>query len=423
MLIPEPKFYLKDINSNIPTLIYLQAKYTHVIQQRVMLSTGDKILPTDWDYTKQRALISKKNLGNADINLWLDKMVNTFKSVFRNYLIDGIIPTATMMKEKLEEALNLKTCLTKQQKEVSFYDFIETFITESKSFKALGTVKAYRSTFNRIKEYGRYCNKEFSFEDISLEWRTGFIKYLQSLGTGKNTEGKYIKDIKTFLNEATERGLNKNLAFKSKSFSKPGEDVHKIFLTKDEIQKIADLDLSEDKQQEITRDYFVIGCLTSLRYSDLVRIKSEHIKDNCLQMITIKTNNQVIIPIAPLVQKILQKYNYDLPKAPCNQLFNRYLKEIGKKAELNENVHVTRTVGGIKKTIIEPKWKFLSSHVGRRSLVSNCILEGINTSSIMLISGHKSLKVFQGYVRINQHQNAEALLQHKFFKNERLKDI
>ena len=50
-----------------------------------------------------------------------------------------------------------------------------------------------------------------------------------------------------------------------------------------------------------------------------------------------------------------------------------------------------------------------NSHVGRRSLVSNCMLGGINTSSIMLISGHKSLNVFQGYVRVNQQQNAEVL--------------
>ncbi len=33
----------------------------------------------------------------------------------------------------------------------------------------------------------------------------------------------------------------------------------------------------------------------------------------------------------------------------------------------------------------------------------------------MLISGHKSLKVFQSYVRINQKQNADVLGKHEFF--------
>ncbi len=31
------------------------------------------------------------------------------------------------------------------------------------------------------------------------------------------------------------------------------------------------------------------------------------------------------------------------------------------------------------------------------------------------MSGHKSLKVFQGYVRINQKQNAEVLGKNEFF--------
>ena len=109
------------------------------------------------------------------------------------------------------------------------------------------------------------------------------------------------------------------------------------------------------------------------------------------------------------------KYNYDLPKAPCNQVFNRYLKEIGKKAELDESILVTRTIGGIKKTEVKREWELLSSHVGRRSLISNCILEGINTSSLMVLSAHRSLRSFQSYVRISQQQNAEALTKYAIF--------
>jgi len=134
-------------------------------------------------------------------------------------------------------------------------------------------------------------------------------------------------------------------------------------------------------------------------------------------MITAKTNQEVVIPISPLVKSIFEKYNCQLPKSPSNQIFNKYLKEIGEQAELNENVHVTKTVAGVKRTFIKPKWQYLSSHVGRRSLISNCILQGINTNSIMMISGHKSLKVFQSYNKLSQQQNAQALRNNSFFKN------
>lgn len=109
MLIPEPKFYLKDVQSESPTLIYLQAKYTHEGQQRVMLSAGNKVHPNEWDEVKHRAVVTKKTYYNADINLWLDKMENAFKNIFRNFIIDGIIPTASMVKEKMEHVLNLNS--------------------------------------------------------------------------------------------------------------------------------------------------------------------------------------------------------------------------------------------------------------------------------------------------------------------------
>ncbi len=416
MFIPEPKFYLKDRNSNDPTLIYMQAKYSGDIPERFMLSTGNKILPTEWDEFKQRAIISKRAVGNGDLNFWLDKMATTFKSVFRNCLVDGKKPSALQLKDLVEEALNIKVSVAPIKNKIThFVEFANKFIEDYRRLRAINTIKAYISTCTRIKEYETWCNKQFQFEDITIEWRAGFIKYLQSLGIAKNTEGKHIKHVKLFMNEALERGLHSNMAFKSKSFSKPTEDVNKIFLTTEEIQKIAALDLSNEKLKEVIRDYFIIACQTSLRYSDFTRIRKENVKDNYLRIITTKTGQEVIIPVSPLARTIFEKYEYEMPKAPCNQVFNRFLKEVGKKAGLFERVEITKTVAGIKKTEIKEKWELLSSHVGRRSLVSNCILQGINTSSIMLISGHKSHRVFQNYVRVNQQQNAEVLSKHAFF--------
>ena len=415
MLIPEPRFYLKDTKAIEPTMIYLQARYSiNDHPQRVMLSAIDKVLPGDWDSIKQRAIVNKKNLASGEINLYLDKMANCFKSVMRNLAIDNIVPDASLVKERMEEMLNLRQKF--EQPKITFYLFISAFIEESKGSKSIATVKTYVSTFNRIKEFGEYCKKEFSFDDITLEWRVAFLGYLQKkYNIARNTEGKYIKNIKSFLSESTERGINKNFAFRSKNFYKPLEQVHKIFLTMGEIEEIAKIDLSEDKIKDIVRDYFIIACLTSLRYSDLIRLKKEYIYNDKIQIITKKTGEEVVIPISALVNKIFLKYNYNLPKAPCNQVFNRYIKERGKQAELNEIVTITKTIGGVKKTMEYFKFQLLSSHTGRRSLISNCILEGINSSSVMLLSGHKSYAVFSSYVRISQHQNADTLAGHSFF--------
>ena len=80
MIVPEPRFYLKNIKATESTLIVFQAKYEG---HRVYISTGDKIHPNEWDFELQRAKVTKKNEANGDLNQWLDKMAAEFKSIFR----------------------------------------------------------------------------------------------------------------------------------------------------------------------------------------------------------------------------------------------------------------------------------------------------------------------------------------------------
>lgn len=418
-MIPEPRFYLKNQKSSEPTLIYLDVRYTSLEGvERFTLTTGEKIRPEEWNFSSQRAIVNKHLQKNSSLNFWLEKMVNTFKSEFRNFQINGIIPTAAILKEKVNGILNIIPVAVTESpiQKLELFPFIEQFIKDCIPVRKEATIKTYWGTYRKMQQFAEKLGvKSFEYKDITLEWRSQFICFLQSKSVSRNTEGKHIKTVKVFMNEATERNLNINLAFRSKGFQKPSEETQKIFLTMEKINKLADLDLSNNTMYDIIRDYFIISCLTALRFSDVIRIRKENIKENFIEIKTVKTGQGVVIPIAPLVKNILIKYNYELPKAPCNQVFNRYLKEIGKMAGLNDAIQVSRTVGGIKKTEIKLEWELISSHVGRRSLISNCILEGVNTSSLMVLSAHKSLRSFQSYVRISQQQNAEALTKYSIF--------
>ncbi len=414
MLIPDPKFYLKELHSDQPTLISMQVKFDN---QRIFISTGQKILKDEWSFEKQRAIVNKRNLQSSSINLWLDKLSSEFKTIFRNALIDGERPNAIAITKLLQEKLNLNYTGSDSRKEnLTFFRFIEKFIEESKSQKAIGTIKNYKNTFKHLKDYSKLSGIQFDFNDITIEWRSGFLKYLQSIGMARNSEGKHIKNIKVFLNIATERKLNTKLDFRLRSFSKPVESVRKLFLTIDEIKSINELDLSNEKELDIVRDFFVISTMTALRYSDVINLKAENIKEDRIEIITKKTGESVVIPLSPIVKNIFLKYGNNLPKAPCNQVYNKQIKRVGEKAELNEPITIVRTSGGIKKAITLPKYEFLSSHCGRRSMISNSILAGINTASIQLISGHRNLQSFQSYVQISKQQNADALLNNAFFK-------
>src|SRR5690606_7334890 len=119
--------------------------------------------------------------------------------------------------------------------------------------------------------------------------------------------GKDIKTLKVILNEATERGINKNLQYKSRKFSTTSEQTDSIYLTEKEIKEIESLDLTNNQRLDNVRDLFLIGCYTGLRYSDYSILTPSQIKDGFIEIKQqTKTGQPVVIPVHHTVKKILK---------------------------------------------------------------------------------------------------------------------
>ena len=410
MLIPKANFYLKQPSAEEATLISLQVKFNG---HRVFMSTGEKVHPKKWDFVKQRGLGGE----NSDLNFWLDKINMEVTSIFRNLNIDNISPTAELVQKLLKEKIdNTPAPIKPVETKTTLKSFIELYMEESKSIKKHETVKAYRSTLNHLLNFSKLYNRPINFENIDLDFYYAFTDYIaKDLGNAKNTVAKQIKTIKTFMNEATDRGFNSNLAFKSRSFKKVTEVVDKIYLTTDEIEKIYKLDLSKTKTKEMVRDLFVVSCYTGLRFSDFMSIKKDDIRDDKIYIKTIKTDQVVAIPIASIVKEILKKYNYNLPTEISNQKMNEFLRVIGEQAEINEPIVITKTKSGKRLQTTYKKHELITAHCGRRSFATNAYKNKIPAISIMRITGHTSEKAFLGYIRITQEENAELMKEYSFF--------
>lgn len=96
-----------------------------------------------------------------------------------------------------------------------------------------------------------------------------------SIGLVTNSAGKVVKLLKGFVNYQITKGVIPNIDLKS--FEVVEEETDAIYLNEKELAEIYKIDLSEDKELEETRDIFVVGCYTGLRYSDLSTLSSEHI--------------------------------------------------------------------------------------------------------------------------------------------------
>ncbi|MCK0108218.1 site-specific integrase [Flavobacteriaceae bacterium S0825] len=406
------KFILKEPNAKVETLIYLFYNYKY---KRFKYSTGEKIHPKFWNKSSQRAKTSKQFPEYPEFNSRLDKIENGINNAFRKLLNDGIQPNNSYLKDALQ--IELSDNLLKPNK-LTLFEFIENYIEESKLNKSIGTIKVYKTTFKYLKEYAQKY-KPLDFETITLEFYNhylGFLKIEHNLSN--NTLGKHIKTLKSFMNEATERGLNNNLEFKNKRFKTIREEADTVYLNIEELGKIEKLDLKASPRLERVRDLFLIGCYTGLRFSDFTQINPENIvSDNTvIEVRTKKTGQRVSIPLHKTVRLVLKKYKNKLPKAYTNQKMNEYLKEVVCLAGIKELVETTITKGGkIEKSVL-PKFKLVSTHTARRSFATNLYLAEVPTISIMKITGHKTERSFLQYIRVSQKENADKLLTHPFFK-------
>ena len=405
----EVNFFLKEPKKvKGESLIYLFLSYNN---KRLKYSTGEKINPDYWNFENQRAKETKKFTEYPEFNARLKSLESKANTAYRKILNDGLEPTNELIKKELD-----KTIRFAESQKADLFNFIDKYIEESKTLKATGTIKAYNTTLKRLKDYCNHLNKNISFEDIDLEFYNSFVSFLTEKDYSQNTIGKHIKVLKTFLNEATDRGINKTIEFKKRKFKRPVEEPDKIYLSVEELERIYNLDLRNDKQLEGIRDLFIIACFTGLRFSDFSELKPENIIDgNKIRIRTNKTNELVIIPLHKFVREIIAKYNNSIPQALSNPKMNLNLKHLGFLAKITEPVETSITKGGklVKKTL--NKYKLIGTHTARRSFATNLYLAEIPSITIMKITGHQTEKSFLRYIRISQEENANKLLDHPFF--------
>lgn len=405
---PQATFVLKEPTSKDETLVYLLFRFNG---SKLKFSTGQKINPKFWNPTSQRAR-EIKSFDHGEFNGILNNLSSIVGDEYRRLINDKKTPTPDLLKVPLNLFLQKGDSTAHQKDLISFADYI----VESTD-RSPGTKKQLKQAIRNLREFKFFSKRSLHFDSIDLDFYDEFVDFLIKKNYGKNTIGTLIKNVKVFMNEAVDRKLTQNLQFKNRRFKTVEEPTENIYLSEKELAKLYELDLSTSQRLDRTRDLFLIGCYTGLRFSDLSELTRANItKDgNVARVKTIKTGEVVMIPLKSQVKAILQKYEGEPPQAYSNQKMNDYLKELGEKAEINEEVLITATKGGVRNTEVFTKWQLITTHTARRSFATNAYLMGVPTISIMKITGHKTEKSFLKYIKISQEDNANKLINHPFF--------
>jgi integrase len=297
-----------------------------------------------------------------------------------------------------------------------FCEFINEYI-ERKHVTKTSRI-GYRLIGTHILNFCSKYNLDEPYTDsVGIDFTETFVFYLQSdCNLMLNTVTGMLEKLRALLGKAALYGYPIDNTFREVKLK--AEESYSVYLPEDEILKIYFFDDFIDKREEIVRDYFVIGCLTGLRYSDFTRIEKSHFQDynTVIRIKTRKTGKIVHIPADKYVIEIMEKYNWELPKCFCPQAFNGILKYLCRRIGFDEEIRLERTIGLNVVSIIKQKWDMISSHTARRSFATNMYKAGFMTAEIMGITGHTSEQTFFKYIKFSNESVARSMINHPYFR-------
>lgn len=283
-----------------------------------------------------------------------------------------------------------------------------------------GTLKTYKNSKNYFEKYLNSRNiKKFHFEDIDRAFYDDFIKFGKKQGYTKNYIGTNIQKLKTVIGYAYENNVHNNKEYQKRYFAKLKEDINHPYLNEDELSDINKLNIDDELENDV-RDIFLIGSYTGLRVGDLIEFleSPELVKENGKEYIHLKQNKtggEVYIPLNKIIKDILKRRGGKFPPNIHPNIINKMIKVIARKAKIKDDFTLERTVSDKKSKETKPKYKFISAHTARRSFCTNAYNAGMPPHQIMVMSGHKSEKVFYNYIKASAKRKAIQAAKHQFF--------
>ena len=406
--------------------------------QRTDITTGWNLDTEEaWDpntQTVKQGYVGSRGETAADINLHLQMMQNHLETAFKYFEGNDIIPTPGEVIARYEERVNgvvpKRPAPEKKKNDDNnpkFFEAYEQFLVEAgdknawseATFEKMAALRADLEVFR----------KSIRFSDITETWLTAFVHYLRDekqlktprkkkgdresyetddlVGIKNSTIEKKLGYLRWFLNWATDKGINTNLAYKTFKPTLKSTQKKVIYLTKEELSRIKNYEIPESKSYlEAVRDVFFFCCFSGLRHSDVYNLKRNDIKGDHIEVTTVKTADSISVDLNKMTRDILDKYkDIDFPDGKVlpvikNQPMNRDLKELCELAGIDEEIRITTYKGNQRIDEIRKKYELIGTHTGRRTFIVNALSRGIAPNVVMKWTGHSDYKAMKPYIDI-----------------------
>ena len=198
----------------MPTLNYIikgKKNYCNILVRfkhgtRLDLTTSTEIIidPKKWSSVRQRIKQTAGDHTKDEINFQLGELKEFILDEFNLDHMKGVLIDTNWLKNKIAKHFNRPNG-EKELDKVYFLPFIEKHIESSKTRYVKGknkpisegTLRRYRTTFNKLRQYEKRYKTKIKFTDLDLTFHEKFHRLCQNeQNISTNTISNYLKTIK-----------------------------------------------------------------------------------------------------------------------------------------------------------------------------------------------------------------------------------
>ncbi len=311
---------------------------------------------------------------------------------------------------------------------VSFFEHLQNFIEAKQNVFQPATIKTYNTLKKSLQEFEKAIGYKVEFESINHIFITLYTKYLiEDTGVINNTLAKRIATLKAFLAEMKKQKINAYTDYENFEASRNYETTI-MYLTEPELMQLYNLETESNTIEDHIKDTFCFSCFTGIRFSDWCNLKPENIVQvnhegkivKALKFTMYKVHKEVTVPLNNKALSIIDKHkdysasHGNLFPVYSNQETNRTLKDLAKKAKINDVILEVKKSGAKRITYNNAKHEILTCHDARNTYATLYLEKGGRPEVLQRILGHSDIKQTMRYVKI-----VEKAVFTDYFKTEK----
>lgn len=356
--------------------------------QRVENNIRKSILPSLWDQSKER--VKGTSTTAVDLNRFIEEARIRVHQIVTELQQDGAEINPLIVQQRFYGVGQVR------KQERTILQVIQEHNDEAKKLIGKDFVEITWRRYETMKRYlGELIKQKYDVDDLPLSDFTGEVirAYEVYLKTEKdlcqNTLIRYMKALKKITNRCLANDWIHKDPFAGIRFRE--DPTNPEFLTLEEVDRIYNCNPGS-KRLEVIRDMFLMSAFTGLAFTDVSQLTEDHIvTDNdgnkWIRKPRQKTKQMSNIPLLDIPLAIIEKYQGNKKAAkkgvllpiPCNQVMNRYLKEIATICKIN---------------------KHLTMHTARHTYATICLSQGVSLKNVSKMLGHASVKMTERYARV-----------------------